>query len=110
MGFGMFAFTALGDRYFAYGALAGLYAATTAGLGKADASASSRLSLLLTQSGQGGLHVRLLAACAIGRQRTQPSVFMIAAPRSLTRKSINCRACGSASCANTTFTSRQILR
>ena len=50
MGFGMFAFTALGDRYFAYGALAGLYAATTAGLGKADASASSRLSLLLTDS------------------------------------------------------------
>lgn len=32
MGYGMFAFTALGDSYFAYGALAGLYAAITAGV------------------------------------------------------------------------------
>ena len=29
MGYGMFAFTALGDSYFAHGALAGLYAAIT---------------------------------------------------------------------------------
>jgi sulfate permease, SulP family len=32
MGYGMFAFTALGDNYFAHGALAGLYAAITAGV------------------------------------------------------------------------------
>ena len=32
MGYGMFAFTALGDSYFAHGALAGLYAAITAGV------------------------------------------------------------------------------
>jgi SulP family sulfate permease len=32
MGFGMFAFTALGDSYFAHGALAGLYAAIVAGV------------------------------------------------------------------------------
>ena len=32
MGYGMFAFTALGDSYFAYGALAGLYAAIAAGV------------------------------------------------------------------------------
>jgi sulfate permease, SulP family len=32
MGFGMFAFTALGDSYFAHGALAGLYAAIAAGV------------------------------------------------------------------------------
>ena len=32
MGYGMFAFTALGDSYFAYGALAGLYAATAVGI------------------------------------------------------------------------------
>src|SRR5262249_39843819 len=32
VGYGMFAFTALGDSYFAYGALAGLYAAITAGV------------------------------------------------------------------------------
>ena len=32
MGFGMFAFTALGDRYFAYGAIAGLYAAIVVGV------------------------------------------------------------------------------
>lgn len=32
MGYGMFAFTALGDSYFAYGALAGLYAAIVAGV------------------------------------------------------------------------------
>ena len=44
------------------------------------------------------------------RQRTQPSVFMISAPRVLTRKSMNCWACGSASGASTTVTSRQIVR
>ncbi len=43
-------------------------------------------------------------------QRTQPSVFMIAAPRSLVRKSRNRLACGSASWASTTLTSRQIVR
>ena len=32
MGYGMFAFGALGDSYFAYGALAGLYAATVVGI------------------------------------------------------------------------------
>jgi Sulfate permease and related transporters (MFS superfamily) len=32
MGYGMFAFTALGDSYFAYGALAGLYAAIVVGI------------------------------------------------------------------------------
>lgn len=32
MGYGMFAFTALGDSYFAHGALAGLYAAIAAGI------------------------------------------------------------------------------
>src|SRR5262245_65839030 len=32
VGYGMFAFTALGDSYFAHGALAGLYAAITAGV------------------------------------------------------------------------------
>jgi sulfate permease, SulP family len=32
MGYGMFAFTALGDSYFAYGSLAGLYAAIAAGV------------------------------------------------------------------------------
>ena len=32
MGYGMFAFTALGDSYFAYGALAGLYAAVAVGI------------------------------------------------------------------------------
>ena len=32
MGYGMFAFTALGDSYFAHGALAGLYAAITVGV------------------------------------------------------------------------------
>ena len=32
MGYGMFAFTALGDSYFAHGALAGLYAAIAAGV------------------------------------------------------------------------------
>ncbi len=32
VGYGMFAFTALGDSYFAYGALAGLYAAITVGV------------------------------------------------------------------------------
>jgi len=32
MGYGMFAFTALGDSYFAHGALAGVYAAITAGV------------------------------------------------------------------------------
>ena len=32
MGYGMFAFTALGDSYFAYGALAGLYAAIAVGV------------------------------------------------------------------------------
>jgi sulfate permease, SulP family len=32
MGYGMFAFTALGDSYFAHGALAGLYAAIVAGV------------------------------------------------------------------------------
>jgi len=32
MGFGMFAFTALGDRYFAHGAIAGLYAAIIVGI------------------------------------------------------------------------------
>jgi len=32
MGFGMFAFTALGDSYFAHGALAGLYAAIAVGV------------------------------------------------------------------------------
>lgn len=32
MGYGMFAFTALGDNYFSYGALAGLYAAIVVGL------------------------------------------------------------------------------
>ena len=32
MGYGMFAFTALGDSYFAFGALAGLYAAASAGI------------------------------------------------------------------------------
>ena len=32
MGFGMFAFTALGDRYFAHGAIAGLYAAIVVGV------------------------------------------------------------------------------
>src|SRR5215471_5416404 len=32
MGFGMFAFTALGDSYFAYGALAGLYSAIVVGI------------------------------------------------------------------------------
>jgi sulfate permease, SulP family len=32
MGFGMFAFTALGDSYFAHGALAGLYAAVAVGV------------------------------------------------------------------------------
>jgi len=32
MGYGMFAFGALGDRYFASGALAGLYAAVVAGI------------------------------------------------------------------------------
>jgi SulP family sulfate permease len=32
MGYGMFAFTALGDSYFAYGALAGLYAAVAVGV------------------------------------------------------------------------------
>jgi sulfate permease, SulP family len=32
VGYGMFAFTALGDKYFAYGALAGLYAAAVVGV------------------------------------------------------------------------------
>ena len=32
MGYGMFAFTALGDSYFAHGALAGLYAAIAVGV------------------------------------------------------------------------------
>ena len=32
MGYGMFAFGALGDSYFAFGALAGLYAAVLAGI------------------------------------------------------------------------------
>ena len=32
MGYGMFAFTALGDRYFAHGAIAGLYAAILVGI------------------------------------------------------------------------------
>src|SRR5690242_10018633 len=32
IGFGMFAFVALGDAYFAYGAVAGLYAALVAGV------------------------------------------------------------------------------
>jgi len=32
MGYGMFAFSALGDSYFAFGALAGLYAAVSAGI------------------------------------------------------------------------------
>src|SRR5258708_28488713 len=32
MGYGMFAFTALGDSYFAHGALAGLYAAIVVGV------------------------------------------------------------------------------
>jgi MFS superfamily sulfate permease-like transporter len=32
VGYGMFAFTALGDKYFAYGALAGLYAAAAVGV------------------------------------------------------------------------------
>jgi sulfate permease, SulP family len=32
MGYGMFAFTALGDRYFAHGAIAGLYAAILIGI------------------------------------------------------------------------------
>jgi sulfate permease, SulP family len=36
IGYGMFAFTALGDSYFAHGALAGLYAAIVVGVVASD--------------------------------------------------------------------------